>query len=244
MSQTSADRPPKSVLIAPGSITLTLIPRSQLVPEPLGQSFDGEFRRVVDAEGGNDHRVRRSKDVDEDARLSFAKVRRDRLNAGDEPEHIDVGLAHDLLVRARLKRAEGTVAGVVEPNVDPSEGFDRLGDRALGALWLLNIEREQLEARGVLSSVSASGRRMVATTFQPLSRKSRAVALPMPLLAPVMTIVFVEASGIESSRTGDAKAIATRQRAGSGRDTLVTPNEAAEYLVVKHRAPQSVNRPG
>jgi hypothetical protein len=30
---------------------------------------------------------------------------------------------------------------------------------------------------------------MVAMTFQPLSRKSRAVALPMPLLAPVMTMV-------------------------------------------------------
>jgi hypothetical protein len=37
---------------------------------------------------------------------------------------------------------------------------------------------------------------MVATTFQPLSRKSRAVALPMPLLAPVMTMVFDVASAI------------------------------------------------
>jgi hypothetical protein len=36
---------------------------------------------------------------------------------------------------------------------------------------------------------------MVATTFQPLSRNSRAVALPMPLLAPVMTMVL----GVESA---------------------------------------------
>lgn len=43
----------------------------------------------------------------------------------------------------------------------------------------------------LLSSVSASGLRMVAMTCQPLAAKYWAVTLPMPLLAPVIKIVFM-----------------------------------------------------
>ena len=79
--------------------------------------------------------------------LFAAEMRRDRLDAGDEAEDVDVELAADLLRRTRLDRAEGAVAGIVEPHVDPPEGLDRLGDRGLRTRRVLHVERDKLEPR-------------------------------------------------------------------------------------------------
>src|SRR6267154_1324018 len=43
----------------------------------------------------------------------------------------------------------------------------------------------------LFSSVSVSGLRMVAITFQPLEANNFAVAFPKPVEAPVMKIVFI-----------------------------------------------------
>jgi hypothetical protein len=54
-----------------------------------------------------------------------------------------------------------------------------------------HIKPEDLMLSWEISSVSFSGVRLEAATFQPCFAKWSAVSLPRPLLVPVMKIVFV-----------------------------------------------------
>ena len=83
-------------------------------------------------------------------------------------------------------------AGIVDGVVEAAERFNRVGDHVLHILGRGHI---RLDGRcipsgasiSVTSEARSSSRRAATTTLAPFAPKASAVALPIPLLAPVIS---------------------------------------------------------
>ena len=97
----------------------------QLDGQRLGQPFDRELRRAIDAparEGGiaDDRR-----DVDDVTLARAAQMGQDGAGDLEQAEDIGLELALDLLRGRLLDRGQQAVAGVVDEDVDAAEAVDR-----------------------------------------------------------------------------------------------------------------------
>jgi len=123
-------------------------------------------------------------------RPALAEVGNERPGGAHGAEQVGVDLGDELRVSGPLEGPGEPVPGVVEHDVDGP-----LGEGAARGLQDLlgpgHVERQDREARPAPSSVSLSGWRMVAITFQPRAAKGLAVARPRPVEQPAMKIVLV-----------------------------------------------------
>jgi hypothetical protein len=105
-------------------------------------------------------------------------------------EHAREGLGRDV-----LEAPEGIHAGIVEPDVDPAKALDRTPRQRLNLRLLGHVGGH----RDSIRPLGPAGRRrilqlLLTAGYQneaaPCLASARALALPMPLEAPVMTTTF------------------------------------------------------
>ena len=120
-------------------------------------------------------------------------------------------IAFQCSTRLLEEAALGAEAGVGEEDVEPAEALERGGDERLlvvpaGHVAAHAPARAPSPPSSSASASSLSCERAASTTRQPTRRRWRAVAAPMPLLAPVMT---------RTGESGIARVLAPRVRSAA-----------------------------
>ena len=127
-----------------------------------------------------------------------------RANRERRPEDVRVTMACQCSRGLLEEAAAGAEAGVGKGGVDPAEALERFAPAAAGRPSSVTSQRTASAWSAPSSSASAaslSSERAARTSPWPNSTARRAVAAPIPVLAPVMTITGSSATErVSSSR--------------------------------------------
>src|SRR5215469_9489111 len=149
--------------------------------------------RRINREAGADPMASHRRDVDEMTCLLLFHVGQRRGDAVQNALDIDVDHQVPFVDFETFKQGLRHQPGVVDHHVDPPVGLHGGVYQSLDLVVLNDIRRygECLAATAAQpNALRRSMRRAPSTTLAPCAERSRAVASPSPLLAPVMTTIF------------------------------------------------------
>ena len=188
----TSERPAKSVRNAPGSTTVTEMPRGASSPRraPLS-ALDRCLGGGVVARSHRGHLDADRGDVHDGAAASGPHAGQDGLDHRDGAEEVRLEQGADLGVVAFFDRGAITVAGVVDQDVDAAEPLLGLLHGGGDLVGMGDVKRDRSTRSGAASARSATlvTSRAVTTALWPAPMTASARARPSPVEQPVMSQV-------------------------------------------------------